>query len=51
MKVKVKETYICRGCGQLIKKKAVTDFGVWSHTCIKFDIGRNEDSDNCDSYG
>jgi hypothetical protein len=50
MKIKIKETYICRGCKQLIKHKVEMKFGDWEYKCKVFNIGRNENSDNCDRH-
>lgn len=50
MKIKTKESYMCRNCKKLKKGKHEMNFGVWEYKCIKYNIGRDMDSDSCEYF-
>lgn len=40
----------CLECKKLRPIKVVTGFGVWEKKCMKYKIGRNDESESCDNY-
>lgn len=45
-----KESCYCVDCKFCIHKSKETSVGTWSHTCIKFNIGRELLSESCDHF-